>query len=174
MSDNARKAADSPADEWKHALREVVCRQVMGSKQAGVTRDAVWIPADKVESGLRRELALTPGFHRPFGCIEQLIVHGIVPAPRACALLWRIAPNNTLVKQVMLLEIPARLVPRIYRQAFWSLEEVDDSQVTYLAILRSCTTTPQETGFPSPYGSDARNSLASCHTVTAASSRESA
>ncbi|WP_434986921.1 hypothetical protein [Vreelandella zhaodongensis] len=144
MSNNTRKAADIDPNEWEHALREVVRRQMSGAKQAWVTYDAVWIPADKVESGLRRELALTPGFDRPFGCVEQLIIHEIVPAPRACALLWRIEPGNTSVKQVMLLEVPPRLARGVCpAYTYWSLEEVDANQVTYLAILRSDTKVPQ-------------------------------
>lgn len=162
MSDTMRQAEDIPVDEWKQALQSVVHRQITGpGQQAWVTREAVWVTADKVESGLRGALAVTTGFHRPFECIENLICHGIVPVPRACAFLWRIAPKNTSVKQVMLLEITTRLFPGIcYKHAPWSLEDIDVNHIKYLAILRSGTTTPQETGSPCPYESDAQSSLA--------------
>lgn len=160
MNDHTQGAGSISKDDWEQALQVVVHRQITGpGRQAWVTSKAIWVTADKVESGLRHELSWEPGFSRPFGCVEQLMAHGIVPPPRACALLWRRDRNGPSMKQVMMLEIPPRLAKGAFSpSAYWSLDEVDVKHVTYLAILRSDTKVPR--GKESPYGSLASSSLA--------------
>ena len=153
-------------EDWESAFTHALHEEVAGSaQQSWLTRQALWVPADRIDSGIRNHLKSRVGLdHRytnAFACIEQLIQHDIVPVPRATALLWRRQNGSLTMAHIMLLEVNPRLAGEAISQAkmtCWQLDVVEDRQLKLQEYLRSDTKAQREKR--TSCGSSEKNSLA--------------
>ncbi len=119
-----------------------------GKRSLWLTEGALWVATDWLDEELQRRLG-TVSVHNWMDGVSRLLDHGIVPQPRACALLWRKqygAPGGVAMLEILLVEVPLQLamkaLPSI--QPVWQVEMVDVPQFKLVVSFQRGTISYRE------------------------------